>query len=98
MRDPDSPSPGAPTPALPTDDPDPTGTGLQPATFYPFYSIANKGGGCVWQLGNHIPGSLNDFHQNQQYGTLLNLTYTTTGGGPTTRYNDFRQILSKNPC
>jgi hypothetical protein len=28
----------------------------------------------------------------------LNLTYTTTGGGPKTRYNDFRQILSNNPC
>jgi hypothetical protein len=28
----------------------------------------------------------------------LNLTYTTTGGGPTIRYNDFRGILSKNPC
>ena len=81
-----------------TDDPDPTGTGFQPATFYPFYSIANRGGGCVWQFGNHIPGSINDFHQNQQYGTLLNITYTTIGGKPTTRYNDFRQIFSRNPC
>lgn len=27
------------------------------------------------------------------------LFYTATpGGGQTTRYNDFRQILSKNPC
>ena len=83
-----------------TDDPALGGTGFTPAVFYPFFSIANRGSGCVWQLGNHIPGSLNDFHQNQQYGTLLNLTYTLVGGGgvPTTRYNDFRQILSKNPC
>src|SRR6266487_5696006 len=80
-----------------TDDLCPSG-GFQPAVFYPFYSIANRGGGCVWQEGNHIPGSKNDFGQNAQYGTLLNLTYTTIGGGPTTRYNDFRGILSKNPC
>jgi hypothetical protein len=80
-----------------TDDLGPSG-GFQPAAFYPFFSITNSGGGCVWQEGNHIPGSINDFHQNQQYGTLLNITYTTVGGGPTTRYNDFRQILSKNPC
>jgi hypothetical protein len=83
-----------------TDDPAIGGTGFTPAVFYPFFSIANRGGQCVWQLGNHIPGSLNDFHQNQQYGTLLNLTYTLVGGGgaPTTRYNDFRQIFSRNSC
>ena len=69
-----------------------------PAVFYPFFSTRMTSDGCVWQEGNHIPGSMNDFHQNQQYGTLLNLTYTTTGGGPTTRYNDFRQVLSSNPC
>ncbi len=83
-----------------TDDPAPGGVGFQPAAFYPFYSIQNIGGDCVWQLGNHIPGSKNDFGQNAQYGTLLNLTYTAFGGGgaPTTRYNDFRNIFSKNPC
>jgi hypothetical protein len=81
-----------------TDDPATGGIGFMPAAFYPFYSIANRGGKCVWQFGNHIPGSMNDFHQNQQYGTLLNITYTTIGGGPTTRYNDFRQIFSRNPC
>jgi hypothetical protein len=83
-----------------TDDPPPVGTGFQPAAFYPFFSTRSTANGCVWQLGNHIPGSLNDFGQNQQYGTLLNLTYTLVGGGgvPTTRYNDFRQIFSNNPC
>ena len=82
-----------------TDDPAPGG-GTQPAVFYPFFSTTHTSSGCVWQLGNHIPGSTNDFHQNQQYGTLLNLTYTAFGGGgaPTTRYNDFRQIFSSNPC
>ena len=81
-----------------TDDPAPGGTGFQPAAFYPFFSIANNNGVCNWQLGNHIPGSINDFRQNQEYGTLLNITYTNIGGGPTTRYNDFRQVLSNNPC
>jgi hypothetical protein len=70
----------------------------QPAVFYPFYSITNVGGQCVWQFGNHIPGSKNDFGQDNQYGQLLNLTYTATGGGIETLYEDFRQILSKNPC
>jgi hypothetical protein len=70
----------------------------QPAAFYPFFSIRNVAGKCLWQFGNHIPGSKNDFGQNAQYGTLLNLTYTASGGAPTTRYNDFRQILSRNPC
>ena len=69
-----------------------------PAVFYPFFSTHASSNGCVWGLGNHMPGDLNDFHQNQQYGTLLNLTYTTVRGGPTTRYNDFRQVFSNNPC
>jgi hypothetical protein len=83
-----------------TDDPALGGTGFTPAAFYPFFSSRSTANGCVWQLGNHIPGSLNDFGQNQQYGTLLNLTYTLVGGGgvPTTRYNDFRQIFSSNSC
>ena len=69
-----------------------------PAVFYPFYSITNVGGQCVWQFGNHIPGSKNDFGQNSQYGQLLNLTYTNVGGGPITFFDNFRQIYSKNPC
>ena len=70
----------------------------EPAQFYPFFSIRSMSGECVWQLGNHIPGSTNDFKQNQEYGTLLNSTYTGLGGSATTRYNNFRQILSRNPC
>ena len=81
-----------------TDDPAIGGTGFEPAAFYPFFSTGHGLTGCDWQIGNHIPGSINDFHQNQQYGTLLNITYTNTGGGPTTRYNDFRQVFSSNPC
>jgi hypothetical protein len=83
-----------------TDDPSLSGTGFAPAAFYPFYSTTNVNGQCYWQIGNHIPGSKNDFGQNAQYGTLLNLTYTLVGGGgvPTTRYNDYRNVISKNPC
>jgi hypothetical protein len=80
-----------------TDDLGPTGEPM-PAVFYPFYSITKVGGQCVWQFGNHMPGSINDFGQNAQWGTLENVTYTNTGGGPTTRYNDFRQVLATNPC
>jgi len=81
-----------------TDDPAIGGSGFEPAAFYPFFSISNGSQGCVWRLGNHQPASANDFHQNQQYGTLLNITYTNVGGGPTTRYNDFRQVFPSNPC
>jgi len=60
--------------------------------------VQQVGATCVWQIGNHIPGSTHDLGQNAQYGTLENVTYTAVGGGPTTRYNDLRQILSTNPC
>ena len=80
-----------------TDDVGPSGN-PQPAVFYPFFSTTKSSGKCIWQEGNHIPGSTNDFGQNAQYGTLLNLTYTTIGGGPTTRYNDFRGIFPRIRC
>ncbi|HLZ63513.1 MAG TPA: hypothetical protein VKR06_41800 [Ktedonosporobacter sp.] len=85
----------------------PTSDKGRPAAFYPFFSTGKKSGkssmsgmGCQWALGNHLPKSLSDFGQNAQYGTLLSLAYTAFGGGgvSTTRYNDFRQILSLNPC
>lgn len=81
-----------------TDDPGLNSGTFEPAQFYPFFSTHSLGGVCNWGLGNHMPSSLNEFHQNQQYGVLLNTTYTTTGGGPTTRYNNFRQVFSNNPC
>src|SRR5205085_8179652 len=49
----------------------PTTDDNNPADFYPFFSIRNisgrNGDPCVWQEGNHIPGSKNDFGQNLQY-------------------------------
>jgi hypothetical protein len=69
-----------------------------PAAFYPFYSIRNVNGQCVWQLGNHISGNLNDFHQNQQYGTLLSQSILIADGVSVNVYENFRQIFNKNPC
>src|SRR5207245_1080750 len=69
-----------------------------PAVFYPFFSTATINGQCVWQLGSHLRNSTNDFGQNAQYGSLLNLTYTSLNGMPITRLNDFRQIFSSVMC
>ncbi len=70
----------------------------KPANFYPFYSIGNVGGQCVWMLGNDTPATTNDFDKNDQYGPLLPLTYTGLGGVPFRLFEDFRQVLSVNPC
>lgn len=84
-----------------------------PANFYPFYSIRNvqdrfsfgtdqvanwEDHTCTWALGNHIPGSTNDFGRNAQYGNLLSLTYTGLNGVPFQRFNDFRQVFNTNAC
>ncbi len=71
-----------------------------PAAFYPYFSIktSDEGEMCTWGLGAQIPGSRSDFGKNNQYGPLLDLAYTAVGGGVIHRFNDFRQILSKNPC
>ena len=71
-----------------------------PAVFYPFFSTTKikSALGCYWQFGNDIPGQISDFGQNAQYGSLLQLSYTQTGGSTNERYNNFRNILSKNPC
>jgi hypothetical protein len=52
----------------------------------------------VWQFGDNIPGEITNFGGNAQYGSLLQLAYTTTGGGVNLRYNDFRNIFAGNPC
>jgi len=73
-----------------------------PASFYPFYSAASGyGAACAWAFGNDIPGhTVTDFGKNAQYGPLLRLTYLVFGGlgATTSRFNDFRNILSSNPC
>src|SRR6266699_2848514 len=72
-----------------------------PADFYPFFSSASGyAAACTWAFGNDIPGhTVNDFGQIDQYGPLLRLTYPLFGGlgATTSRFNDFRQVMS-NPC
>jgi hypothetical protein len=68
-----------------------------PANFYPFFTTTNTASGCVWQFGNDIPGETSDFAQNSQYGSLLQLSFTTKGGGALSQYADFRRLVN-NPC
>jgi hypothetical protein len=69
--------------------------------FYPFFSTRNASVGCFWQLGGaHIPGTTNDFGgtSSAEFGPLLFLDYPGPGFTPIHRTNDFRQVLSGNPC
>jgi len=77
----------------------PTTDDKAPAAFYPYFSTTEAIGTCSWQFGGAIPGSTNDFSQNNQYGSLLLLTYLAFGGNGATvqRYNDFRGVIG-NPC
>jgi len=76
------------------------------ANFYPFYSTTTAGGHCLWQLGGpFIPGTTDSFGGSSaaEFGPLLPLAYPqspskTTTLGPTFRFNNFRNILSANPC
>jgi hypothetical protein len=70
----------------------------QPAAFYPFYTITRTANGCVFQFGSDTPGEISNFGQNAQYGTLLQQDFTNTGGSTSVVYEDFRNILSNNPC
>jgi hypothetical protein len=72
------------------------------SNFYPFYSTRNNPSvGCFWQLGGaHIPGTTNTFGGSSaaEFGPLLFLDYPGPGFTPIHRTNDFRQVLSNNPC
>jgi hypothetical protein len=81
------------------------------ANFYPIYSTTqdrgdhgdgsrDEGGQCTWQLGGpKIPGTTNTFGGNStaEFGPLLLLAYPVPGG-TSFRYNNFRNVLSSNPC
>jgi hypothetical protein len=70
------------------------------AAFYPFYTTRGVEGACVWQLGGaHIPGTTNSFggSSTTEFGPLLQLAYPSPTGVFTT-FNDFRNVLSNNPC
>jgi hypothetical protein len=72
------------------------------SNFYPFFSTRNDASvGCFWQLGGaHIPGTTNTFGGSSaaEFGPLLFLDYPGPGFTPIHRTNDFRQVLSANPC
>ena len=73
-----------------------TDAGL-PAVFYPFYSTTKikTALGCYWQFGNDIPGEISNFGQNGQYGTLLQQSYTQTGGSTAGALQRFPQHHSQ---
>jgi hypothetical protein len=55
---------------------------------------------CAWQFGGpFIPGTQNSFGgtSTAEYGSLVPLTYPRPTG-PVTRFNDYRQVLTTNPC
>jgi hypothetical protein len=71
------------------------------ADFYPIYTTRNTASGCVWQLGGAlIPGTKQTFGGNStaEYGPLLFSTYPATGNVPSIRTNNFRNVVSNNPC
>jgi hypothetical protein len=72
------------------------------ANFYPFYSTRDVGN-CTWQLGGaNIAGTTNTFggSSTSEFGPLLELAYpaATPPGSVSVRFNNFRQVLSQNPC
>ncbi len=72
------------------------------AQFYPIFTTGNNlPGTCSWQEGGrYIPGTTNTFggSSTTEYGPLFTLAYPAAGFQPTIRYNDFRNVLSSNPC
>ena len=71
------------------------------ATFYPFFTTGGGKGSCVWQEGGaFLQGTTNSFGGNSTaaYGPLLKLFYPGPKFQPIFRYNNFRNILSSNPC
>jgi hypothetical protein len=80
------------------------------ANFYPIYSTADgkamtkeKGFStpCVWQLGGpDIQGTTNTFGGNStaEFGPLLFSFYPSPNPAVRSRANNFRNVLSSNPC
>jgi hypothetical protein len=73
------------------------------ASFYPIFTTWRDGedGQCHWQLGGpSIPGTIDTFGgtSTAEYGDLQQLTYAKSLTQPLVRYEDFRRVLSYNPC
>ncbi|HVD12229.1 MAG TPA: hypothetical protein VNB46_03250 [Gaiellaceae bacterium] len=77
------------------------------SNFYPIYSTGTStqnpsdNGHCVWQFGGpFIKGTTNTFGGNSaaQYGPLLFSFYPNPNPAIRLRTNNFRNVLSSNPC
>ncbi len=75
------------------------------SNFYPIYSTGTSNGTpsgqCVWQLGGpYIKGTTNTFGGNSaaEYGPLLFSFYPNPNPAVRLRTNNFRNVLSSNPC
>jgi hypothetical protein len=73
------------------------------AAFYPIYTArTDSTGNCVWQFGGtNIPGTTNIFGGDtvSEFGTTLEATvFPGLSGQPQLIYENFRNILSNNPC
>jgi len=80
--------------------PPPTDDGT-PAAFYPYYSQVTGGPtACSWGIGSSLPGTINNFGGDPQYGPLLQSTYWAFGGHGATvkRYNNFDSGALANNC
>ena len=72
------------------------------SAFYPIYSTRGTNA-CAWQEGGtFIPGTTNTFGGSPtiEYGSLIPLVYADFPGEPGTApfFEDFRNVLSSNPC
>jgi hypothetical protein len=73
------------------------------ANFYPFFTTTggDEGENCMWQLGGaNIRGTINSFggNSNAEFGSILPLAYPASNGRAQVIYEDFRRVLSSNPC
>jgi hypothetical protein len=75
------------------------------SNFYPIYTTGTSNqtpsGHCVWQFGGtHIKGTTNTFGGNSaaQFGPLLFSFYPNPDPTIRLRTNNFRNVLSSNPC
>jgi len=75
------------------------------SNFYPIYSTGSSSGTpsghCVWQLGGpYIKGTRNAFGGNSaaEFGPLLFSFYPNPDPTIRLRTNNFRNVLSSNPC
>ncbi|HET6876114.1 MAG TPA: hypothetical protein VFH38_01140 [Jatrophihabitans sp.] len=76
------------------------------ASFYPIFTTHKVSTGCVWQEGGtKLPNTTNTFggSSRTEFGNrlkhIVGLPYPSVGGGPVqVIYEDYRHILSGNPC